>query len=122
MNIRIYQEGSGSTVTHDGKEYQLDVLFQLTHGREIEVINIDELLWVLTHIDLDPDRVKRASLLYPILVYNDPTYGWTVLDGAHRLLKAVNTHRKTIQAIVVTDDDLKKARVIEKKKQLFKRW
>jgi len=50
------------------------------------------------HVELEQERVEKADLNYPIIIVqqnNQPLY---VLDGNHRLQKAINLKQKTIKA------------------------
>jgi hypothetical protein len=109
-----YKEGPDSTATHNGKEYQLDVLFKLAHDRPPVDVPIDKLKWVLPYADIDFDRLMKADVSVPVLVYNDRKYGLTVIDGAHRLSKAVMRDLPSIPAIILSDSDMKQALIPKK--------
>lgn len=53
------------------------------------------------------NRIKAADLSYPILVHQATPD--EVIDGLHRLVKAITEGHTYIMAIEVTDDDLRKA-------------
>lgn len=106
-----YREGPNSTATHNGKEYKLDVLFKLTQDRSPVDIKVNKLNWVLQHSDIDFDRLIRADTNIPILVYDDPDYGLTVIDGAHRLAKAFIRNLTSLLAIVLSRSDMDRAQV-----------
>ena len=106
-----YREGPNSTATHNGKEYKLDVLFKLTQDRSPVDIKVNKLNWVLQHSDIDFDRLVRADTNIPILVYDDPDYGLTVIDGAHRLAKAIIRNLTSLPAIVLSRSDMDRALV-----------
>ena len=106
---QVYQEGSDSTALHDGKLYQLDTLFKLTKDRKVTLIPIAKLTWVLKYSTIDERRVKTADLNAPLLVYHDKKYGLTVIDGVHRLTKALRNHISSLPAYLLTDADLKSA-------------
>ena len=55
-------------------------------------------------------KITNADLSYPIIIYND-NGDLDVLDGLHRLSKAVILKRKTINVKYVTDDVLNKAKI-----------
>lgn len=111
MTHKLYQEGFDSTATHNGKEYRLDVLFNLTQKRPVVTVDVSKLSWVLEYTDLNIDRVMQSNTDVPVLVYNDSEYGYSVIDGAHRLTKAVKLGLKTLPAIMLTDEDMRKAEV-----------
>lgn len=112
MAQKSYREGFDSTATHNGKEYRLDTLFELTKDRRIVNIETSKLSWVLEYTDIDPDRMMKSDTDVPVLVYKDPKYGFTVIDGAHRLTKAVKLNLKTLPAYMLTDEDMHKAEVV----------
>ena len=58
----------------------------------------------------DAARIDNADLSFPIQVY-DKAGEWDVLDGLHRLAKAVRLGEVTIQAQIVTPSMLEEARV-----------
>lgn len=111
MQDKPYQEGFDSTATHNRKEYRLDTLFELVQKRPIVKVEVSKLSWVLEYTDLDSDRVMKSNTDIPVLVYDDPEYGLTVIDGAHRLTKAVKLGLKTLPAHMLTDEDMHKAEV-----------
>lgn len=111
MTQKPYREGFDSTATHNGKEYRLDTLFELIQNRSIVNVEVSKISWVLEYTDLDSDRVMQSDTGIPVLVYKDPEYGFTVIDGAHRLTKAVKLGLKTLPAYMLTDEDMRKAEV-----------
>lgn len=111
---QVYQEGADSTALHDGRLYQLDTLFKLTKGRKATLIPIAELTWVLKYSTIDERRVKVADLNAPLLVYDDKKYGLTVIDGVHRLTKALRNRVGSLPVHLLTDTDLKSALVENK--------
>ena len=54
--------------------------------------------WGQDHISEHVDRCLSADLSYPILIHQD-----IVLDGTHRLIKAIALNSKVIPAIVLED-------------------
>lgn len=61
-----------------------------------EGIQCKDLYEVIEHYKL----VKKANLKYPILLWHK----WEVLDGRHRICKAIIEGRKTIKAIMFIRD------------------
>lgn len=104
----IYQESPTSTFTHDGKDYNLNQVLQAVSGRPVDDHSVEELKWVLDHTDTHPARINAADTNTPVLVTN-----WngkkTVVDGAHRLAKAIEEGRTSIPGRMVGDEDLQKA-------------
>ena len=111
MNQKPYREGGDSTATHNGKRYRLDTLFEIVQNRSVVMIEVSKLTWVLEYTEVDQDRVVKADTGVPVMVYCDPEYGLTVIDGAHRLTKAVKLKQRFILAYMLTDQDMRKAEV-----------
>ena len=111
MNQKPYREGDDSTATHNGKRYRLDTLFEIVQNRSVVMIEVSKLTWVLEYTEVDQDRVVKADTGVPVMVYCDPEYGLTVIDGAHRLTKAVKLKQRFILAYMLTDQDMRKAEV-----------
>ena len=94
----MYQEEDDSTVTHNGKEYAVnDLLRRAAKLPEVDV----PLMWVEwcaspDKTKTDRERTARADITAPILFTIDPEYGHVVLDGAHRVSRAIQLKRKTI--------------------------
>lgn len=107
----MYQEEHNSTATHNGKQYNLNILFARTHAKQTVMIPISDLVWVLAYTHLNGNRIKNADIHAPLLVYNDPKYGLTAIDGAHRLSKAYVLGVDQLPAKMVTDQDLKAAEI-----------
>lgn len=121
--FELYQEEQNSTVTHDGDDYSVNKLLQHTETLPITDIDVDQLKW---NLESDKDsqgremfqngddkrRIADADLTAPVLVVR-----WNkklvVLDGVHRLSKAVKTKKATILARMVTDDILDKCLIKE---------
>ena len=53
-------------------------------------------------VALEMDRVRTADLSYPILIH---PAGW-LMDGYHRVARALMEGRKTLPAVRFTDDNL----------------
>lgn len=103
--LESYKEGERSTVTHNGVEYKLDPIFELTHDRSVSDVDLNKLTWILKYSDLDPKRVAAADTSVPVIVVRDHSAGHTgmvVIDGIHRLAKAEKEGLKTIPARFVT--------------------
>lgn len=92
----MYQEEADSTVTHNGKEYNVNALLRKAAKLSIDDVPVMWMEWCINPSELDKDRVARADLSAPILYTIDPTYGHVPLDGAHRVAKAILLHRKTV--------------------------
>jgi hypothetical protein len=122
----IYQEDENDSFTHNGKKYNLNALLRLTHLRNITFLKINKLVWILKHTQYINDksevictscrkgpshwheeRVSDADITKPILVINDNSR-WVIVDGVHRLEKAIKENVAELPVIVVTDEDLDK--------------
>lgn len=114
MRDKLYQE-ENSTATNNGKEYNLNILFKRTRGKMPVDISVNKLTWVLEYTDIDDNRVRNSDVSVPLLIYPDIKYGLVVIDGAHRLAKAVRLNMRTIPAIMLDDKDMEAA-LIEKRK------
>jgi hypothetical protein len=120
----------------DGKSYDVEKLWDLTHSNvvvPVQHIPLDKLKHVLhdpvweTASDVGlcprdvladarryPDharRIEEAALSFPILVGANDNGGFYIIDGVHRLCKALRNNRKTIKAKVVPPFVLEMARM-----------
>ena len=107
---KLYQEEKDSTFTHDDIEYSVNKLLKETQDMEAEEYDVKELKWILKETETEEERVKEAKLKYPIIIikWEDKL---VVLDGAHRLQKAVDLDHKTIKAIKITKKLLEKTKI-----------
>lgn len=102
-----YKEGPQSTVTHGKHEYLVDDLIEI--DRPVKSIKVSSLDWVLKYTTTHEDRIEKADLSIPVIVLDvGGKYGLVVLDGAHRLAKAVSEGKKEIMAKVIRESDLPK--------------
>lgn len=104
------QEEEVDTFTHDGQEYDLRKAKILVKDQEARDIPIKELDWLLPDIDTTPSRIKTADVDNPVIVVKWEKK-WVVVDGAHRLTKAVREELKELPAKVLTADDLKSCKL-----------
>lgn len=102
-----YKEGPQSTVTHGKHEYLVDDLIDL--DKPVKPVKVSSLDWVLKYTTTHEDRIAKADLSIPIIVLDTGgRYGLVVLDGAHRLAKAVSEGKKEIMAKVIQESELPK--------------
>lgn len=94
----FYQEEPGGSFTHDGVKYLLNPLFKFTESLPVITIPTSRLSWII-----DPEQIeefKYADTSIPILVVP-----WknklVVIDGFHRLLKAVDENIPYLPAKMV---------------------
>lgn len=110
---KIYQEDSDSTFSSNGKHYNLNIIFRLTHKQKPISLPISTMTWVLQFTKPDKNRVKAADLSAPLLVieYDTDNTGkkWLVVDGLHRLTKASELDFKTLPCIIVSEAIMKQA-------------
>lgn len=91
-----YREEKGGTFEANGTKYDLNYIFAHVEKETIQEIAVDKLKWVLDHGPaLNKDRVAQADLSVPVLVTKLDGQE-LVVDGAHRLTKAVEAGQKTI--------------------------
>lgn len=86
--------------THDAQEYDLGKVLTDSTINPVEEIDIEDLKWVLeedTSWQDDPDRVARADLEAPGLYAPSKEGKTTVVDGLHRLAKAVQEGKGTLK-------------------------
>ena len=102
-----YQEEPDSSVTHNGKTYLLNPLFDRAQLLPVKQMSIRELDWVLGNgVPPDMDRVRASDIAVPILVTKTDRL-WVVLDGFHRLAKAKMLHHGTIPVRIIPESWLK---------------
>ena len=92
----LYQEGPESTFTHKGKVYQLDPFLREAETLPTVKVEVSRLAWVSKYAQPDPERVRVADLKVPILFTVDREYGYVVIDGFHRLTKAIKQGLKEL--------------------------
>lgn len=105
-----YQEGDSDTFTHLGREYRINKIFELVENYPIVYLDVEDLKWILMHDHPDVERAKKADINTPILVHkkNNRYY---VVDGLHRLYKAVLLSVQKLPCKMVKDEDLRKAAI-----------
>lgn len=91
-----YSEEETSTVTHDGEEYSVNKLLRISDNLQIHSIPVSALTWNIDPTSMDPHRIYAADPNVPVLItpYEDQL---TVIDGAHRIAKAMQTKLPTIR-------------------------
>lgn len=105
--LEYYHERNDSTFSHDGKEYRLNIVFKLTDNEPIKMYPVDKMKWILKYKE---EARPHIDISKPILVTK-----WhgllVVLDGWHRLKKAVKIGKKELPGRMVTPEVLKQARI-----------
>jgi hypothetical protein len=101
--LEFYQEEPGGSFTHNGREYLLNPLLKFTDKLPVKEIPISELEWVIDCPYEDDGRdIDDRDISVPVLVadYNGKL---AVIDGYHRLLKAIKIGKKTLPTKFVND-------------------
>jgi hypothetical protein len=106
-----YAEGEDSLFVEDGVAYRLDPLLRLTATRAPTKVLVRRLVWILEFEDLDPARVARANMSVPLIVTRTDDARLVVVDGVHRLQKAVGQGATSSMCKFVTRAELEAARV-----------
>lgn len=115
LESRPYEEPL-STFSCGGKLYDLTEMLKETHHLPTVKFRVKELEWMLEHGEADPVRVREADLSAPILVTV-----WdsklAVVDGFHRLTKAVQQHKRELPGKLLSEEFLERyfIRDLEKK-------
>lgn len=113
----MYLEKRNSTVTSNGVTYYLNGIFRDTQHQPVEQFKVADLAWILEWVDHsspeDQQRVQEADLSAPILVTREQkglklTDRLVVIDGGHRLDKAVRQHVLTLPGKLVSPQVMKK--------------
>ena len=97
----VYQEEQSSTFQNGNKVYNLNKLFNLTHNEHTLKILVSKLDWIfdkennLGDFDKNDKRTHAADYSVPILVATIDGQE-VVVDGIHRLSKAIHDGEKNI--------------------------
>lgn len=115
--LEVYQE-QDSTFESDGKLYDLNTLFVETENAPVAYFKVEDLLWVLEGQDInyaddseDARRVREADLTVPILVTPYKNSSWLVVDGLHRLVRALREKKEYMIGRVVPEESMNRARL-----------
>jgi len=121
---------AGQTYTSDSGEWSVDMLIELTENIKPEDVSVNSLEWNMDHnawgknitpkIVLDNPkkykeefkRIKEVSLNYPILLYKGK-----LIDGYHRLSKAVFQNKKNIKAIILNKKQMDASRIDKERRK-----
>jgi hypothetical protein len=103
-----------STFTHDDQEYDLVGLLIDAALLPTQQFQVSDLTWIFEYDTPDPSRsIDRVDLDAPILVAHSKEGKLTVIDGMHRLAKAVKLGHETIKGIYIGADLLAKHKLNE---------
>lgn len=106
--LETYQE-EGSTFSSDGILYNLNQLFALTENHPIAYVSTQDLIWLLETYQPVPEdmtRMDNADLGVPILVTIYEGNKWLIVDGFHRLLRAIRDHVTILPCRVVAPAEM----------------
>lgn len=108
--LHAYQEEDDSEFTHDGVLYNLNKILTLTASHTVKMFDIEDLKWAVEDVTLEKARKQRADYSVPLLVTNWQGK-WVVIDGTHRLAKALDAGIKELPVRIVSAKELEAARV-----------
>jgi hypothetical protein len=108
----LYQEEPNGTFSNDGDEYDLNKVLADVDDLPKVLFFTKDLEWVLNHDKPDPARVDKADLKTPILV---TYYGnkLVVIDGLHRLAKAVAEKQRFMRGTLVPQEILEQDKAMK---------
>ena len=104
-----YSEGKNSYVTHNGIDYDLDKILKIARKKKSTIIETSKLKWILKHDKLSKRRVKLADTKFPLIVVKEKGKH-VVLDGVHRLTKALENDVKSLPVKLITKKELAKCK------------
>ena len=113
----LINEQTGLDTTWEDGDIKItlqDILVNAASYVKSEKINPNELEPLLIQTERDPDRVEAADLQHPIIVTTENGQYKNILDGQHRLEKALHL-KVPINARVINLDEAP-----EEYQQLFK--
>ena len=105
----MFSQFEPGTFTFDGKKYELHIVKQCVRYSSITKVALTDVAWVLPYTFVDTDSIEKANLKIPILVTMNSKNKVTVIDGAHRVTKAIDEGVISLPAKWVTKSMLKKA-------------
>ena len=115
--LEAYQE-QDSTFESDGKLYDLNTLFVETENAPVAYFKVEDLAWVLEGQNInyeegseDARRLQNADLKVPILVTPYKNSSWLVVDGLHRLVRAIKEGEEMMVGRVVPEESMNRARL-----------
>lgn len=106
--MKPYREEDDSTFESNGKVYNLNKLFQQTDNVKVIIYPVSKLKWVLKYCEPDPQRVAAADIEAPLLIA-EMDKRIVVVDGLHRLTKAVQLNINTLPVKILTSKMLENA-------------
>ena len=113
--VELYQEEPGGTFTNDGKDYDLNKVLADVDDLPKVLFFVKDLEWVLKYDTPDPGRVGEANTSAPILVAYYEGDKFVVVDGLHRLAKAIEKKIRFLIGRLVPADILEKDEVLSER-------
>lgn len=101
-----YQEENSSSFTHDGVKYYLNPILEKAQRIKVTQLKLKDLAWNIENARFEEDRVRKADYSYPLVVLSTVKWGYVVIDGTHRLIKAHRNGKKNIDAYVLKETDI----------------
>lgn len=123
--LESYQEERNSTFENNGKKYTLNKIFNDSEDLPVEEFSIGKLDWVLDYdmarldeLKSELKRVEDSDFNIPILIWKDVSQDkkeqWIIVDGVHRLAKAITKNKKVIKVKKLTDEIMNNALIKQK--------
>lgn len=105
-NKKYYTEPN-STFTHNKNKYYVNDLLELSRKYQVKDYKVDDLKWIFKYAEIETDRPNKPDLKYPIILTD---YGrrLVVIDGLHRLSKAIKDNIETIKGIYIPNSQIEK--------------
>lgn len=112
----IFGEPEDSNFTHEDHTYDLNGLLSATVGNETVQMPTAKLRWIMRYDPMmkeDEPRIQSADLSAPLLIIKDAQANdqWVVLDGIHRLAKAIREHVADLPCIIVSNELLERYKI-----------
>jgi len=107
--FELYQETKGGSFTHDKQKYDINTVFRLVDKNPVSYFKVADIEWILAE-DNDAARVKSADLNAPLLM-TIWKRKWVVLDGVHRLQKAIDMEVEYLPGRIVSQEQLEESKV-----------
>lgn len=111
----LYGEPDDGTFTHEGHEYNLNGILNATVGYPVKDYAVKNLRWVIKYDPMsarDQARIGSADISAPLLIVFDEKEGkMVVIDGIHRLVKAVQQKIEKVPCVVVSQELIDRYRI-----------
>lgn len=97
-----------SAITHNNKLYDLNKILKIVENKQPKLFPISKLKWILKYTKVWKNRIKKSSLNYPIIITKEDGK-YIVIDGVHRLTKAINLNNRNIMCKYVSKKEIQSA-------------